>query len=93
LRGWSHGSRLAGLYRWTKREPLYEIAGIDHLKRHISELLAFLECNQDILVHFAAAASEVAARSAILMVRHRRRANAMQAGQLQSVQILGKPGT
>src|SRR3954452_18145799 len=46
--------KLAGLYRWTKRKHVREIAGIDRLQRHISELLGYLERNQDMLVHYAA---------------------------------------
>jgi hypothetical protein len=46
--------KLAGLYRWTKRKPLREVAGIDRLQRHVSELLGYLERNQDMLVHYAA---------------------------------------
>jgi hypothetical protein len=46
--------KLAGLYRWTKRKQVREIAGIDRLQRHISELLGYLERNQDMLVHYAA---------------------------------------
>ena len=46
--------KLAGLYRWTKRKPVREIAGIDRLRRHVSELLGYLERNQDMLVHYAA---------------------------------------
>jgi hypothetical protein len=46
--------KLAGLYRWTKRKPLREVAGIDRLQRHICELLGYLERNQDMLVRYAA---------------------------------------
>ena len=46
--------KLAGLYRWTKHQHLREIAGIARLQRHISELLGYLERNQDMLVHYAA---------------------------------------
>ena len=46
--------KLAGLYRWTKRKHVCEIAGIDRLRRHISALLGYLERNQDMLVHYAA---------------------------------------
>jgi hypothetical protein len=46
--------KLAGLYRRTKRKHLREIAGIDRLQRHISELLGYLERNEDMLVHYAA---------------------------------------
>src|SRR6202021_402817 len=34
--------------------PLRELAGIDRLQRHVSELLGYLERNQDMLVHYAA---------------------------------------
>ena len=46
--------KLAGLYRWTKRKHVREITGIGRLRRHISELLGYLERNQDMLVHYAA---------------------------------------
>jgi hypothetical protein len=46
--------KLACLYRWTKRKPMREVAGIDRLQRHICELLGYLERNQDMLVHYAA---------------------------------------
>jgi hypothetical protein len=46
--------KLAGLYRWTKRKHVREIVGIDRLQRHISELLGYLERNQDTLVYYAA---------------------------------------
>ncbi|HEY4043876.1 MAG TPA: hypothetical protein VGM32_18795, partial [Rhodopila sp.] len=46
--------KLAGLYRWTKRQHLRAIAGIDRLRRHVSELFGYLERNQDMLVHYAA---------------------------------------
>jgi hypothetical protein len=46
--------KLAGLFRWTKCQHLREIAGIDRLQQHISELLGYLERNQDMLVHYAA---------------------------------------
>jgi hypothetical protein len=52
---WIGGRRkLAGLYRWTKRKHVREITGIDRLRRHISDLLGYLERNQDMLVHYAA---------------------------------------
>jgi hypothetical protein len=35
--------KLAGLFRWTKRKHLREVAGIDRLQRHINELLGYLE--------------------------------------------------
>jgi hypothetical protein len=46
--------KLAGLFRWMNGEHLREVAGIDRLQRHISELLGYLERNQDMLVHYAA---------------------------------------
>ena len=46
--------KLTGLHRWTKCLHLCEIGGIDRLQRHVSELLSYLERNQDMLVHYAA---------------------------------------
>ena len=46
--------KLAGLYRWTKHQHFREIAGVDRLQRHISELFGYIERNQDMLVHYAA---------------------------------------
>ncbi len=46
--------KLAALCRWTKRKPLREVAGISRLQRHASELLGYLERNEDALVHYAA---------------------------------------
>jgi hypothetical protein len=46
--------KLVGLYRWTKHKHRREIAGVDRLQRHISDLLGYLERNQDMLVHYAA---------------------------------------
>jgi hypothetical protein len=46
--------KLAGLYRWTKRKHIRKVAGIDRLRRHIGELLGYLERNEDMLVHYAA---------------------------------------
>ena len=50
--GWRR--KLAGLYRWTKRQPLRDVAGIERLQRHICELLGYLERNEGMLVHYAA---------------------------------------
>jgi hypothetical protein len=36
----------AGLYRWSKRKHVREVAGIDRLQRHISELRGYLERNE-----------------------------------------------
>jgi hypothetical protein len=46
--------KLAALCRWTERKPLRDVAGIDRLQRHASELLGYLERNEDVLVHYAA---------------------------------------
>jgi hypothetical protein len=46
--------KLAGLYRWTKRQHVRKIVGIDRLQRHVSELLGYLGRNEDMLVHYAA---------------------------------------
>jgi hypothetical protein len=46
--------KLAALDRWTKRKHVREIAGINRLQRHVSELLGYLGRNQDMLVHYAA---------------------------------------
>ena len=46
--------KLAGLYRWTKRKDIREVAGIGRLHRHICELLGYLERNEDMLVHYSA---------------------------------------
>jgi hypothetical protein len=45
---------LEALSRWTKRKHLREVAGIDRIKRHVSELLGYLGRNQDTHVHYAA---------------------------------------
>ena len=46
--------KLAALCRWTWREALSDVTGIERLQRHASELLSYLERNQDALVHYAA---------------------------------------
>ena len=46
--------KLAGLYRWTKRQHVRDVAGIDRLQRHLTDLLAYLERNEGTLVHYAA---------------------------------------
>jgi hypothetical protein len=45
--------KLAALRRWMQRKPLREVAGIERLQRHVSELLGYLERNQGALVHYA----------------------------------------
>jgi len=46
--------KLAALCRWTKRKHLCDVTGIGRLQRHASELLGYLERNEDALVHYAA---------------------------------------
>src|SRR3954468_12948191 len=46
--------KLAALCRWTQRKPLRDVIGIGRLQRHVSDLLGYLERNQDALVHYAA---------------------------------------
>ena len=46
--------KLAALCRWTQRQPLRDVAGVGRLQWHASELLGYLERNQDALVHYAA---------------------------------------
>ena len=46
--------KLAALCRWTERKPLREVAGVSRLQRQASDLLGYLERNEDALVHYAA---------------------------------------
>ncbi len=46
--------KLVGLRRWTTRKLVRDVAGIGRLQRHVSDLLSYLEHNQDALVHYAA---------------------------------------
>jgi hypothetical protein len=46
--------KLAALSRWAKRTHPHEVAGIDRIQRHVSDLLGYLGRNQDTLVHYAA---------------------------------------
>jgi len=46
--------KLAALCRWTERKPMRDVAGIGRLQRHASELLGYLERNENALVHYAA---------------------------------------
>jgi hypothetical protein len=46
--------KLAALCRWTERKQIRDLAGIGRLQRHASELLGYLERNEDALVHYAA---------------------------------------
>jgi hypothetical protein len=46
--------KLAALCRWTKRKRLRDMIGIGRLQQHASELLGYLERNEDALVPYAA---------------------------------------
>jgi hypothetical protein len=46
--------KLAALCRWARRTHVQDVAGIGRLKHHAGELLAYLERNQEALVHYAA---------------------------------------
>jgi hypothetical protein len=46
--------KLAALRRWTRRQPMRDVAGIGRLQRHVSDLLGYLERNQSALVPYAA---------------------------------------
>jgi hypothetical protein len=46
--------KLAALLRWAQREQMRDVAGIGRLERHVSELLGYLERNENALVHYAA---------------------------------------
>jgi hypothetical protein len=46
--------KLEALSRWTKRKHLRDVAGIDRIQRHVSQLLGYLGRNQDTLVRYAA---------------------------------------
>jgi hypothetical protein len=46
--------KLAALCRWTERKQLRDVAGIGRLQQRASELLGYLERNEDALVHYAA---------------------------------------
>jgi len=45
---------LAALCRWTERRHRRDLAGIGQLQQRASELLVYLERNEDALVHYAA---------------------------------------
>jgi hypothetical protein len=44
----------AALCRRTKRSTVRDVAGMDRVQRHVTELLGYLERNQAALVHYAA---------------------------------------
>ena len=46
--------KLAALRRWTRRQPMRDVAGIGRLQRHVSDLLGYFERNRDALVPYAA---------------------------------------
>jgi len=45
--------RLAALCRWTERRHRRDVAGIGRLQQRASELLGYLERNEDALMHYA----------------------------------------
>ncbi len=53
-RGTGCRRKLAALCRWTKRKHLCDVIGIGRLQRHASELLGYLERNEDALARYAA---------------------------------------
>ena len=46
--------KLAALRRWTRRKHVRDVAGLDRVQRHVSDLLGYLERNRDALVPYAA---------------------------------------
>ena len=45
---------LAALCRWMRRRPMRDVAGVDKVRRHVADLLGYLERNEAALVHYAA---------------------------------------
>jgi hypothetical protein len=46
--------KLAALLRWAQREQMRDVVGIGRFERQVSELLGYLERNENALVHYAA---------------------------------------
>ncbi len=46
--------KLVDLLRWTEHRQVGDLAGVGRLRRHVAELVGYLERNQDALVHYAA---------------------------------------
>jgi len=46
--------KLVDLLRWTESRQVGDLAGVGRLRRHVAELVGYLERNQDALVHYAA---------------------------------------
>lgn len=46
--------KLAGIRRWTEAKSVRQIAGVEVLRRHLDDLLAYLEANQPGLVNYGA---------------------------------------
>ena len=46
--------KLAALCRWTERSTVRGVAGMDKVRRHVADLLGYLDRNQAALVHYAA---------------------------------------
>src|SRR4051794_28890805 len=46
--------KLTALRRWTRRQPMRDVAGLDRVQRRVGDLLGYLERNQAALVPYAA---------------------------------------
>jgi hypothetical protein len=46
--------KLSALCRWAERSTVRDVAGMDKVRQHAGDLLAYLERNQAALVHYAA---------------------------------------
>jgi hypothetical protein len=46
--------KLAGIRRWTEGKSIGQIAGVEALRRHLDDLLAYLEANRSGLVNYGA---------------------------------------
>src|SRR4051794_26235309 len=46
--------KLSALRRWTRRQPMRDVAGINRVQRRVGDLLGYLERNQGALVPYAA---------------------------------------
>jgi hypothetical protein len=47
-------SKLEALSRWTKRKHVRDVAGLDRIQPHVSELFGYLRRNQATLAHYVA---------------------------------------
>jgi hypothetical protein len=44
--------KLIGIFRWTEAKCVRDVKGVSALRRHVRDLLAYLEANQSALVHY-----------------------------------------